>query len=63
METNDSISNKNIEEFVKIVNLAEETILVVKFQQQVPEGTKIKEIKVILDTPGGGSGCLLDANL
>jgi hypothetical protein len=50
MATNDSTPNPQISDIVKLVNLAEETVLVAKFQQQVPEGTKIKSIEVILDT-------------
>jgi hypothetical protein len=55
MSTNDPTPNPQASDIVKLVNLAEETVLVAKFQQQVPEGTKIKSIEVILDTPGGGN--------
>jgi hypothetical protein len=58
MATNDPTPTPQISDIVKLVNLAEETILVAKVNQQVPEGTKIKSIEVVLDTPGGG-GCFI----
>ena len=54
MATNDPTPTPQTSDIVKLVNLAEETILVAKISQQVAEGTKIKSIEVILDTPGGG---------
>lgn len=59
MKTNNPESNSQMEDVVKLVNLEEETILVAKCSQQLPEGTKIKEIKVVLDPPlpGGGGNC------
>jgi hypothetical protein len=55
MTTNNPTPNPQISDIIKLVNLGEESILVAKFQQQVPDGTKIKSIEVILDTPGGGA--------
>lgn len=60
MVTNDPTPTPQIEDIVKLVNLQEETILVAKCSQQLPEGTKIKEIQVVLDGPGGGLECIIN---
>lgn len=59
MATNDPTPNPQISDIVKIINLGEETILVAQAAQPIPEGTKVKSIEVILDTPGGGGGCFI----
>lgn len=50
-----------VSDVVKIVNLQEDSILVAMLSQQVPEGTKIKKIEVLIDGPGGG-GCIIQFN-
>jgi hypothetical protein len=50
-----------ISDIVKVVNLQEDSVLVAKLSQQLPEGTKIKKIEVLIDGPGGG-GCIIQVN-
>ncbi|MCA2685047.1 MAG: hypothetical protein IM504_15550 [Microcystis sp. M038S2] len=53
--------NPKIDDILKIVNLGEESILVAKCTTKVPEGTKVKEIKVILDSDTE-AGCAIQFN-
>lgn len=57
MATNDPTPNAQISDIAKIVNLGTESVLVVKLTQQVPEGTKVNDIKLTLDPPLPGGGC------
>ena len=54
MTTNNPNPNPQLEDIVQLVNLGEETILVAKWSEKLPEGTKVKNISVQLDGPGGG---------
>ena len=51
-----------LSDVVQVVNLKEESFILAKLAQKVPEGTKIRKIEVLIDGPGGGGDCGVQFN-